>query len=406
MTTFRRRASLRLAAVAFGSLAATPRLLAADPPVSFAGQVAPVLLDHCTRCHGEAEDEGGLRMHTLQALLSAKVVEPGRGATSLLVKKLRGVDIDGRRMPLGKPPLADDVIAVIRAWIDQGARIDVLNAATPLETVVAAGRAARMSDAELAVARRAAAAVAWRQAIPDEEASVEVRERLAVIGNLPQQRLGEIADAAAEVEERVRGELVGRDGRLLKGGVVIFAFRNSYDYSAFWQQHVGGERPRSMRGHAGTKGEAVYGAMLVPADDPDGVDTRLLLVEQVCGAALAGRGAPAWFARGAGRAMAARTYPKAPLALDWKRDMPAAIREVGAGANVLGGHADPAALAVAAGGFVGALPSSAAKLRPLVAAIDGGAAFDDAFVRAFRGAPPQLYDAWAAQESRRRARGQ
>ncbi|MFM9059178.1 MAG: c-type cytochrome domain-containing protein [Planctomycetaceae bacterium] len=370
--------------------------------VAFSADVAPVFLASCAGCHGATKAEGGLRLHTLQALLESKVLEPGQGAASLLVKKLRGADIDGQRMPRGKPPLADDVIARIQKWIDQGARIDLLNAAATLEAVVAAGRAGRLSDAELAVARRKAADVAWRQSLPDEEAAVEVRDRVTVVGNLPGPRLTEVADMAAEVEERVRADLVGRDGRLLKGGMVIFAFRNGYDYSAFWQQVVGGERPKGLTAHAGIVGEAVYGALLVPADDADGATTRLLLAEQICGAALAGRGAPAWFVRGGGRSVAVRLYPKAALAQQWKRDLPAAVREVGPCARFLGGGADPGAAAVAAGGFVGTLASTSAKLKPLLAALDGGTAFDDAFAKAFRTAPPQAYDAWSAKEAARK----
>ena len=90
--------------------------------VAFSTEIAPVLLETCTRCHGETENEGGLRMHTLQALLSGKVVTPGKGGASLLVKKLRGAGIEGQRMPLNRPPLADAVIARIEKWIDQGAK--------------------------------------------------------------------------------------------------------------------------------------------------------------------------------------------------------------------------------------------------------------------------------------------
>jgi len=373
--------------------------------VAFSTDVAPVLLENCAKCHGETEDEGGLRLHTLKSMLAAKVVEPGKGSASLLVKKIKGADIDGQRMPLGKPPLGDDVIARIQKWIDQGARIDLLGAAATLEAVVAAGRTARLSDADLAVARREAAGIAWKQAIPDEDAAVEVRDRISVVGNLPRPRLVELADMAAEVEERVRGELVGADGRLLKGGIVIFAFRNSYDYSAFWQQVVGGERPKGLSGHAGSKGEAVYGAVLVPPADPDGENTKLLLAEQICAAAFAGRGSPAWFARGAGRSVAARLHPKAALAQEWKREVPAAVRATGSCADFLGGRADPGPAAVAAGGFVGTLASTSAKLKPLVVALDGGTAFDDAFAKAFRAAPPQLYDAWAGKEARRKSPG-
>lgn len=373
--------------------------------VVFSTDVAPVLLASCTKCHGETRGEGGLRMHTLEALLSADAVEPGKGAGSLLVRKLRGVDIDGQRMPRGQPPLAEDVIARIQAWIDQGAAIDLLDVQATLDAVVAAGRAARLSDADLAVARREAAGPVWRQAIPDEQAVVEVRARISVVGNLPPQRLAELADMAAAEEERVRGELVGRDEVLLKGGIVIFAFRNSYDYSAFWQEVVGSERPKGFAGHAGSAGEVVYGALLVPAADPDGENTRFLLAEQICGAAFVGRGVPAWFVRGAGRSLAARLHPQSALAQEWRRELPAAVREVGACDNLLAGRADPGPAVAAAGGFVGALVPTAGKVRPLLAALDAGTHFDAAFVKAFRAAPPQLYEAWSAKEARRKPSG-
>lgn len=191
------------------------------------------------------------------------------------------------------------------------------------------------------------------------------------------------------------------EGRLLKGGVVVFAFRQAVDYSAFWQQLVGGERPKGLSGHAGTRAEAVYGAVLVPSAGPDTPDVRLLLTEQICGAALLARGAPDWFARGAGRAVAMRLVPQAPLVQEWKRAVPAAVRDIGSCASFLGGHASPGPSAAVAGGFVGSLGSVATRLGPLVGDLDAGMAFDEAFTKAFRGAPPRLYEAWAAKEVRR-----
>lgn len=405
---------LRLDVVARGGAPAAPAAPAAMPAaaprakpgdVPFSARVAPVLVEHCVRCHGAGEDEGGLRMHTLQALMrgggGGAAVVPGKSADSLLVKKLRGAGIDGQRMPLGKPPLAADVIAAIARWIDEGAGLDLLTATDTLETVAAAGRAKHLSDADMAAARRTAAATAWRLAIPDEQATVESRDRLLVLGNLPAARLAALADEAAEVEQRVRAELVAA-GPLLKGGLVLFAFRNAYDYSALWQQAVGGERPKALRGHAGSYGDAVYGALLVPATDPDGLDTRLLLAEQIAGAALAGRGVPAWFAQGGGRAVAMRVAPKAPLVQVWRREVPAAVRACGSTADFLGGHAEPGAAALAAGGFVAALAPTPAKLKACVATLDGGAEFAAAFGAAFRGSPDKLFQAWAAKESRRK----
>lgn len=378
---------------------------AAGDDVAFSTDVAPVLLESCATCHDADDGAGGLRMHTLAALMAAQVVKPGQGARSLLVKKLRGTDIDGQRMPLDAPPLDEAVVARIERWIDAGALPDLLGPTATLEALVAAGRAARLSDAELAVARRAAASDAWRRALPDEEAAVEIRDRVSVVGNLPAPRLAAVADVAAEVEEQVRAELVGQDARLLKGGIVLFAFQHSYDYSAFWQEVVGAERPKGVVGHAGSTGEAVYGAILMPAGDPNDGDTRLLLAEQICGAALAGRGAPEWFTRGAGRAVASRLHPRAARVREWQRQVPAAVQATGPGAAVLEGGADPGSAAIVAGGFVGALAPKAAKLKPLVAALDRGSGFEEAFSKAFRGGPRQLYEAWMAKQAQRTPAG-
>ncbi|MFM8292287.1 MAG: c-type cytochrome domain-containing protein, partial [Planctomycetia bacterium] len=61
--------------------------------VSFAIDVAPVLLKECAGCHGQREPEANLRMTSLESLLrggrSGPPMQPGKGAASLLVRKLR-----------------------------------------------------------------------------------------------------------------------------------------------------------------------------------------------------------------------------------------------------------------------------------------------------------------------------
>jgi len=64
------------------------------------------------------------------SLFGLPVVTPGDGSNSTLVKALRGQEPFGqdtgnpgasfRRMPAGRPPVPDDQIAVISAWIDDG----------------------------------------------------------------------------------------------------------------------------------------------------------------------------------------------------------------------------------------------------------------------------------------------
>jgi hypothetical protein len=324
-------------------------------------------------------------------------VVAGKGSESLLVKKLRGAGIDGQRMPLNKDPLPDAQIALIERWITEGARLDMLTGATPLETLASAGQTKKLTDAELATIRAAAGEKLWRRAIPDEAPVVVTRPGVILIGNLPEPRMAELADVAADVGGRVRAELVD-EGPVVKGGVVLYVVRQAFDYSTLWQTIVGGERPKGLSSNAGVSGEVVYGALLVPATDEPG-DLEASLAESVASAAFAARTVPAWFSRGAGRAVATRIAPKSATALAWKRDASAAVSRLGSPADFLAGHADPAATALAAGGFVGSL-AAGDKLAQLLALLDAGAPFDDAFAKTFKAAPAQAFQKWASRAMR------
>jgi hypothetical protein len=126
-----RRASLAtLAAVAFsvgwGALAAQqPAGRAQAGAVDFVRDVQPILQKHCYACHaGERVKGGGLRLDLRTPAMaggdSGAAIVPGQGGDSLIVRRLLGAG-GLERMPMGKPPLPESDVAVIRAWIDQGA---------------------------------------------------------------------------------------------------------------------------------------------------------------------------------------------------------------------------------------------------------------------------------------------
>jgi cytochrome c553 len=372
--------------------------------VAFSTEIAPIFLDKCAKCHGDRDAESNFQITTLASLVkggrSGAAIVPGKGIDSLLIKKLRGVGIEGQRMPLNAPPLSDQQIALIEKWINQGGRIDLLTPSDSLEKLISVGKALRLSDDELGTVRQKAAEKLWARMIPDEQPVTDSRDGIFLVGNLPKPRLEALAVEAADVAGVVRRELLGAGPSLLKGGVVVYAFRNSFDYSALWQVVMRSERPKGIIGNAGASGDVIYAALLVPAADESGEMTRLLLAEQIAAAALAGRGLPAWFCVGAGRAVAMKAVPKAPLVLEWKKDVGVAIRQLGSAEDFLAGHADQAATATAAGGFVSSL-ASAGKLAQLVALVEGGMTFDEAFAKIFRASPQQAFTAWAARNAGR-----
>jgi hypothetical protein len=348
-------------------------------------------------------------------------VAAGKGADSLLVKKLKGAGIEGQRMPLGKPPLTADVIARIEKWIDEGARLDLLTPQAELETLAAVGRAEKLTHDDLREVRFRAGRSLWTRAIPDEKATVLERGDVLVVGNLSAARMEQLAEAAEAVDRRLREEVMGDRRPLLKGGIVAFGFAQGYDLSGFWQTVFSDDRPKGLTAVAGISGDVVYAAFTPPGGNAgaakqssdgrssggkasggkgDGADIRAVLTEQMTAVALLGRGVPAWFAKGAGRAVAMKAEPKADVVEAWRRELAAAVQRGGSPADFFAGHGDPAASAVLGGGFVGAIMPSAGKLAMLVERLDDGVPFDQAFVAVFRSPPQPLFEAWMAQAAR------
>ena len=70
-------------------------------------------------------------------------------------------------------------------------------------------------------------------------------------------------------------------------------------------------------------------------------------------------------------------------------------------ADFFAGRGDPVALATVGGGFIGSIMPSVSRLEALVAQLDAGAAFDQAFASVFRGQPQPLFEAWTAQQAAR-----
>lgn len=376
--------------------------------VSFSIDVAPVLMQSCYACHGVNDPQENFTMKTFDSLLrggrSGVAILAGRGSDSLLVKKLKGKDIEGQRMPLNRKPLADDVIAMIQRWIDEGARLDVRSSQEELPTVAAIGRARKLPHEELLAVRLTAAKNFWGRSLPDEQPEMGGAGDVRVIGNLSAARTKAVTDLAESAWSRIQRDLTA-DERPLKGGLVVFALNKSNDFSEFWQVRFGTERPKKIGGVGGLAGDIAYAALVVPADEA-GADAELQLTEQMVAAVVAARSAPRWFADGLGRATAARFVPRAPLAKTWRLQIPEALAVVGSAEAILTESAhDAEAARIVAGGFVGSLDPKGLRMRKLLEKLDADVPFEQAFAEEFGGPPEPLLTAWAAKEaagSRRR----
>ena len=95
----------------------------ADPGTSgtsFSADVLPLLQSRCERCHGGRRTEAGFSTVNYSDLMAGSygvsVVVPGSSQESRLVKVIVSGD-----MPRRSPPMPQDEIDVISAWIDEGA---------------------------------------------------------------------------------------------------------------------------------------------------------------------------------------------------------------------------------------------------------------------------------------------
>lgn len=94
--------------------------------IDFARDIRPVFAARCYTCHGPDEQEGDLRLDRRAAAQKGgsrgPLVLPGKPETSLLIQMVTGENDDLLVMPPEGQPLTKRQIALLRAWIDQGAK--------------------------------------------------------------------------------------------------------------------------------------------------------------------------------------------------------------------------------------------------------------------------------------------
>jgi len=96
--------------------------------ISYKNDVLPILKMHCLPCHTEDQmNPSELYLDSYDGLMNGgkhgKAVLAGKADSSLMIKKLLSPAPFGDLMPLkAKHPLAEDTIAILRKWIDQGGK--------------------------------------------------------------------------------------------------------------------------------------------------------------------------------------------------------------------------------------------------------------------------------------------
>jgi len=104
---------------------AVPGLARAEDRVDYPRQIKPIFAQNCYKCHGPSEQESDLRLDTAAGALtggnSGPAVLPGKPDESLLILAITGTG-DASPMPPEGERLTAEQVALIRAWIAQGAK--------------------------------------------------------------------------------------------------------------------------------------------------------------------------------------------------------------------------------------------------------------------------------------------
>ena len=117
-----------------GLLAAPRDASAAGQPVSYNNQIAPILSEHCFRCHGPDSASRKPKKHPLRLDRDdfayelrdngKPVIIKGEPAASELVRRISATDDDVMPPAVEQKPLKSEEIALLKQWIAQGGKYE------------------------------------------------------------------------------------------------------------------------------------------------------------------------------------------------------------------------------------------------------------------------------------------
>ena len=372
--------------------------------ISFAKDVAGLLLDNCNGCHIDAmQNRGGLRMDTFAQLLrggdSGSIIQPGNGNESLLIKKLRGME--GDRMPAGgRPALSESEIQLISTWIDEGATLDGASDRQPLRVMSQLAWAASASPAELSEKRANDADNNLKLVVSNPAAiNSATTDHFRVIGTTSKATMELVGKLAEAQMKTVRSVVPAEPGEpFYKGRATIFVLPKRYDYSEFAKMVEQRGVPSNWTSHWKFNGIDAYVALVATEqDEEEAIETRLISPLTALAVATRGGDIPHWFAEGVGAVTASR---KAKLDRDQRQRLEAeTIESVTAmkdAKSFLGGKMSPKQADRIGAAIATTMldRTQRRKFDQLLRELSKGSGFDATFTAVFSATPEAFINAW------------
>lgn len=388
--------------------AMAPSNVSGKQTVSFAKDVAGLLVDNCKGCHIDSmRVRGGLNMDSFASLLqggdSGSLIQPGNAEQSLLIKRLRG--IDGDRMPGGgRPPLPEGQIELISTWINEGALLDGESPQQSLAAISRLAWAAAATPDQLTQQRADLAEKHLGLVSSGKTTHQSVQtDHFFVVGTASSKTLDLVGQQAEQQIKSVRSVVsgAGTDAEnLYRGKATIYVAPRRYDYSEFSKMVERRSVPSDWQSHWMSSGVDAYVSMVATErDDEKEIASRLTAPLTALAIAKRGRDVPRWFAEGIGIVNATRNVKQnreERLKLDAELSM--AISAMKDAKSFLEGKMSPKDTDRVGAAIASTLLSRKQRrgYDQLLRELEKGIGFEQAFSNVFRATPESFIDAWLA----------
>jgi len=371
--------------------------------VSFATDIAPLLVANCKGCHVDAMNaRGGLQMDTFAGLLrggdSGAVLRPGNGEQSLLVQKLRGT-ADGQRMPAGgRPPLPEESIRKIATWIDEGGKLDGDSENQPLTVMSQLAWASAATPEEINRRREEEARENLAVAVAGRELNSEVTENFFIVGPVDTDTIRMVA-GAAQAETAMAAAVLGpADPPLFGGRATVIVLPGRYEYNEFTRMVEQRSVPADWDSHWRFDGIDAYVAVVASGSaEADEIQLRLSAPVVSLAVAIAGD-VPEWLAEGVGRAVSARKSRRRDRRAQQQAEAEtaAAIAALNSAEQFLDGRMVPEQAERVAAAVAASLIERSARraFGRMIQSLKTGTPFVKAFADAYGMSPEAYIDRW------------
>ena len=355
--------------------------------VSFARELAPVIIENCSGCHLNAQQvRGGLNLGTFRGLLrggdSGNALIPGQADTSLLIQKLTGTG-GGNSMPPGQP-LDGAVIEKFKTWINEGAPFDGQADNTSLERVAEIAIASAASHAELTAMRRTQALSNWKLAMGDITPQIAENDNLLVLAPENMEIAGEYLEHLDGLLKELARQLRSDGEPPFKGRLTVYVFGKRYDFAEFGKMVDQRELPadKSMRWKADPL-EASLALQVRRATDPEELDPQLIQHMAAAWVAARNGSAPLWYADAVGFDTAVRLRSREELTKQWQTDSQAAAAGQAQPNDFLAGRLDADQAGLVGYALLQGLSRQRTALARFQKMVADGQDFEESFAKVF-----------------------